>query len=189
LRDLRDLTRYRVKLVQTLNREKNRVQKVLEDAQVKLSSVVSDVFGKTGSGLLQELLKGEEFDEESLKRLVERNVRASLSEIQAALKGRVREHHRFMIQAHLDMIAHTTEILQRVEGQIETCVGPYSKEWGLLQTIPGVSETAAAAILAEVGPDMKPFASEDHLSSWAGMCPGNNESAGKKKVLASTLAM
>lgn len=181
LRDLRDLTRYRVKLVQTINAEKNRIQKVLEDTNVKLASFVTDLFGKTGQRLLQALLDGRELSEEQVDEMVAWNVKASVAQIMAALKGHVREHHRFMIRTHLDMIAHISESLGQVEERIRQCLNPYEQQWKLLQTIPGVDEVTSAAILAEVGVDMKPFTSPSHLASWAGVCPGNNESAGKKK--------
>lgn len=189
LRDMRDLTRYRVKLVQSLNAEKNRVQKILEDTNVKLASFVTDLFGKTGQRLLKALLDGKELDEEQVEEMVASNVKASVSEITAALQGRLREHHRFMLRTHLEMIAKTCEILSKVDEQIRQALIPYDKEWELLQTIPGVDKITGAVIIAEVGAEVEAFPSASHLSSWAGICPGNNESAGKKKALASILGI
>lgn len=182
IRDLRDLTRYRVKLVHTLNSEKNRVQKVLEDANVKLSNVLSDMFGKTGRTLLEALLKGEELDEEDLKGMVDRNVKAEISEILPALQGHLRKHHCFMIRSHLELISHLTKCLAELEKELEQCMKPYEQQWELLTTIPGINKIAAAGVIAEIGVNMNQFPNAANLASWAGLCPGNNESAGKKKV-------
>ena len=137
--------------------------------------------------LLEALLNGEELDEEDLKGLVDRNVKADSSEILAALQGHLREHHRFMIGAHLKHIAQLTESLTGLEEELKQRMKPYEQPWELLTTIPGVDKIAACGIIAEIGVNMDQFPSAAHLASWAGVCPGNNESAGKKKVPESIL--
>ncbi len=181
IRELRDLTRYRKKLVETKSSEKNRVQKVLEDANIKLSSVVSDTFGVSGSEIIEALIKGELTIEE-MAGLTHGRLNKKKDKIKEALKGYFTEHHRFMIQASLDHIKCLEQQIEHIDKQVQEKLKPYEEEYTLLQTIPGVKEHGAAAIIAEIGTDMERFPSEEHLASWAGMSPGNNESAGKKKV-------
>jgi transposase len=181
-RELRDLTRYRVKLVQTMSAEKNRVNKVLEDTNVKLSCVVTDTFSQTGRRLLSVLLQGQQLNKEELKGLVHGHVKADISEIYEALQGKLTTHHRFMIQTHLNLIQHLTDRIAEIDQQIQIKLQPFLQEWELIKTIPGLDQVSAASVLAEIGLDMNQFPDAAHLASWAGICPGNNESAGKKKV-------
>lgn len=185
MRELRDLTRYRKKLVQAISSEKNRVQKVLEDANVKLSSVVSDTFGVSGSEIVEALLRGELTPEE-MSCLARGKLRKKKNALREALVGKVTKHHVFMIKASLEHIKSIEKIIVGIDGEIEIKLEKHRKEYELLQTIPGVKEQGAASILAEIGTDMERFPTEEHLSSWAGMSPGNNESAGKKKVCGTT---
>lgn len=180
IRELRDLTRYRKKLVQTISSEKNRVQKVLEDANIKLSSVLSNSFGVSGSAIIAELLKGSQTIEE-MSALARGRLGKKKEQIKKSLQGNFQEHHRFMIGASLEHIDSIERIISGIDIEIDKKIEGYRKEYELLQTIPGVKEQGAAAIIAEVGTDMGRFPTEEHLASWAGMSPGNNESAGKKK--------
>jgi len=180
IRELRDLTRYRRKLMQAISSEKNRVQKVLEDANVKISSVVSDTFGVSASRMIDAIMAGN-LDTEAISDLAVGKLRGKKEELKKALVGNFQEHHRFMIQASLDHIESLEKIIAGLDAEIDRKLKDYHKEYELLQTIPGVKEQGAASIIAEIGADMGRFPSEGHLSSWAGMSPGNNESAGKKK--------
>jgi transposase len=182
IRELRDLTRYRRKLVQAISAEKNRVQKVLEDANIKLSSVVSDTFGVSSTIIIDELIRGELTIGE-MAGLVKGKLTRKKAQIREALVGKFEEHHKFMIKSSLDHIKSIQKVIAGIDSQIDKVISPYRKEYELLQTIPGIKEQGAASIIAEIGVDMERFPTEEHLSSWAGMSPGNNESAGKKKVV------
>jgi len=181
IRELRDLTRYRRKLIQSISAEKNRVQKVLEDANVKISSVVSDTFGVSASRMIEAIMAGT-LDTEAISDLAVGKLKGKKEELKKALVGNFQEHHRFMIQASLNHIGFLEKIIAELDQEIARKLKDYHKEYELLQTIPGVKEQGAASILAEIGADMDIFPSDGHLSAWAGMSPGNNESAGKKKV-------
>lgn len=180
IRELRDLTRYRRKLTQAVSAEKNRVHKVLEDANIKLSSVVSDTFGVSGTAIIEALLGGEMTAKE-MSTLAVGKLRKKKDALHQALVGSITEHHIFMIQASLKHIRSIEKLMMKIDKQIDEKLKPYQKEYELLQTIPGVKEHGAASIIAEIGVNMDQFPTADHLSSWAGMSPGNNESAGKKK--------
>lgn len=182
IRELRDLTRYRKKLVQAISSEKNRIQKVLEDANIKLSSVLSNSFGVSGSEIIEELLKGSQTIEE-MADLARGRLKPKKEQIKEALQGYFSEHHRFMIKASLDHIKYLEAQIGQIDEAVSLKLKKYDEEYQLLQTIPGVKEQGAAAIIAEIGTDMGRFPTEEHLASWAGMSPGNNESAGKKKAL------
>ena len=180
IRELRDLTRYKRKLIQTMVAEKQRVEKVLEDANIKLSSIVSDTFGASGKKMVKELIKGE-MEAEEMAELSKGRLRQKREDLKEALVGEVRKHHKFMIKASLKHIRAMEKILSEIERRIQQKIDRhYKEEYELLQTIPGVKENAST-IIAEMGVDMDRFPNEMHLSSWAGMSPGNNESAGKKK--------
>jgi transposase len=181
IRDLRDLTRYRQKLIQAASAEKNRIQKVLEDANVKLSSVVSDTFGVSASRMIKAIMSGN-FDTDSLAELAVGRLKGKKEKLKEALQGYFRDHHGFMIQASLDHIASLEKIIADLDRQISEKLKDYHRERELLASIPGVKEQGSSSILAEIGAAMNVFPSEGHLSAWAGMSPGNNESAGKKKV-------
>jgi len=183
IRELRDLIRYRTKLVQSIAQEKNRILKVLEDGNVKLSSVLSDIFGSCGTFAIRAVLDNRCSPEEMAPILKKKgkNIKATESEIREALRNTITDHHRFMIQLHLDHIEALEEQLQQLMKRIQKQLEPYQDIQKLLTTIPGVGEEGAAAIIAEIGSDMDQFPDEHHLSSWAGMSPGNNESAGKSR--------
>ena len=180
IRELRDLIRYRVKLIQDLTAEKNRVQKFLEDANIKLSSVATDIFGVSGRMIMETLLN-QETDPEQLAELAKGRLRKKMSELAEALTGNMREHHRFMIERNLQHIAFLTESIAELDLQIDKCIEPYRQVEENLMTIPGVKKKTAEAIIAEIGVDMAQFPTAAHLASWAGMAPGNNESAGKRR--------
>jgi transposase len=232
-RDLRDLCRYRAKLAAMKTSEVNRLHKVLEDANIKLSDVAADVLGASGRSMLQAIVDGES-DPDRLAELAQQALRKKIPALRFALRGRIREHHRFMLRTHLEQIDSIEERISALEARIAALTAPpspptpppenallfpdaaapkstaaptpapapasagspspassgdartaqaplsYGEAIRLLDTIPGVSTRLAQDIVAEIGPDMSRFPSHAHLCSWAGMCPGNNESAGKK---------
>lgn len=184
MRNLRDLTRYRGKLVAIIASEKNRIIKVIETANIKLSSVLTDVFGESGSRIIEDLAQGITDPKELVGHIVGR-VKHKKEYFIRALTGRVTKHHSFLIRQSLDHICEIGKIIQNVEQEIELITSKYDQELKLLQTMPGISSITAAAVLAEIGADMTQFPSDQHISSWAGLSPGSYESAGKKKVLAS----
>lgn len=182
IRELRDLTRRRAKLNGVGTAEKNRVQKVLEDANVKLGNVLSDVFGVSGQLMLEALLKGEAKPEE-IAQLAKRRAKKKIPEIKAALdEHQMSEHHRKLIRYSLSHMSFVEDQIQELDQDIAAKIqeAGLDKQLNLLRTIPGVEERTAANILAETGGDMKQFPTQRDLSSWAGVCPGNNRSAGKK---------
>ncbi|KRF42872.1 IS110 family transposase [Paenibacillus sp. Soil787] len=181
IRDLRDLTRYRRKLKGQVTSEKNRIHKILQDANIKLTTYVSDLFGKSGLALLEAIVNGEVLDTDSVKNMVFSQLKKKVPDLIEALNGRVRAHHRFMIGRHLEHLRQVEEHIEFLQGEIDRMLKPYREEIDLLITIPGIQEDAAASILAEIGVDMSVFPSENHLASWATVCPGNNESAGKSR--------
>jgi len=181
-RDLRDLTRRRRALLQELSAEKNRVHKVLQDANVKLTSVVSDIFGVSGRALIAALSRGEEITADSVLALVKSNLRSKVPALMAAIDGRIRPHHLKMIGFSLEHIDFIQRQVSTIEEVIETRIAaPFRDARELICTIPGIERSAAIEILAEVGTDMNVFQSDAHLASWAGVAPGNFESAGKSK--------
>jgi transposase len=182
IRELRDLHRYGVKLTQMLSSEKNRIHKVLEDANIKLSCVVSDIDGVMSRRLIEGLMAGEESVASLVATHQHHRLKSSPSERMKALTGRLTTHHKFMlgaIYAHMDYLEAQ---IAEIDTQISTALSPDKDLIDLLCTIPGVNQKSAMQILSEIGTDMSQFDSDKHLASWAGMCPGNNESAGKKKV-------
>lgn len=181
IRDLRDLTRYRRKLQGQITSEKNRIHKILQDANVKLTTYVSDLFGKSGLALLEAIVNGEVLDADSVKTMVFTQLKNKVPQLIEALNGRLRAHHRFMIGRHLEHMHQVEDHIEALQKEIDRLLKPYREEIDLLKTIPGIQEDAAASILAEIGTDMSVFPSENHLASWAAVCPGNNESAGKKR--------
>jgi len=181
IRELRDLFRYKRKLTAQISSEKNRLQKILEDANIKLSSVVSDTFGVSSTRIIDALIKGES-DVDELVKLCHGKLSIKKLELKEALVGKLTEHHKFMLRTIKKSIINIEEVVAHVERQIDEQTKPYQIEMELLQTIPGVGKETALGIIAEIGVDMNVFPNEQHLASWAGMSPGNNESAGKKKV-------
>lgn len=180
IRELRDLTRQRTQLIQERSAAANRIQKVLEDANVKLASVATDVLGVSGRDMLEALIGGET-DPAKLADLARKRLREKIPALQLALQGRVTDHHRFLPRMHLDHVTHLDELIGRLGARIEEALAPFAEAGERLQTIPGVSQRVAETVLAEIGPNMGQFPTADHLASWAGMCPGNNESAGKRR--------
>lgn len=180
IQELRDLTRTRKQMMRERGRQIQRIQKVLQDANVKLTSVLTDIMGASGRRILHAMLEGES-DPAQLVRLVDRRVKASREQIKDALHGRMTEHHRFMIRLHLGQIEAVDRAVAELEQRIGEVLEPFRAVVRRLCTIPGVSEDAAAVIIAETGGDMRVFRSADHLVSWSGLSPGMNESAGKKK--------
>jgi transposase len=179
-RDLRELTRQRVQLVRQKATLANRIQKVLEDANLKLGSVASDVLGKSGRAMLRALIAGQT-DPQVLADLALGRLRKQLPRLRPALTGRVTEHHRFLLEFLLDEVAMVERFLGRLEARIAAVLGPFAEAVQRLTTIPGVERRTAEAVVAEIGTDMSRFPSEGHLAAWAGMCPGNDESAGKRR--------
>ena len=180
IRELRDLTRQRSQLVGEKVRVANRIQKVLEDANIKLASVASDVLGVSGRAMLRALTRGET-DPDKLADLAQKRLREKIPQLREALAGRVTAHHRFLLELLLDQVEQVEGLIGRLEARIGEATAPFAPQVQRLMTIPGVSRTAAEVVLAEVGPDVQPFPSAGHLASWAGLCPGNHQSAGKSK--------
>jgi len=180
MRDLRDLTRYRKSLIDERIREINRLQKLLESANIKLSSVASDVLGVSGKAMLEALVSGNT-DPEVLADLARGKLRKKLSLLREALHGRFRPHHQFLLGQILSHLDFLDEAIEQMSKEVENRIVPFSKPIELLKTIPGVDQKTAELIVAEIGVDMSRFPTHRHLASWAGLCPGNNESAGKRK--------
>jgi transposase len=180
VQELRDLTRTRKQLVRERARHMQRIQKTLEDANVKLTEVITDILGVSGRAILRALIAGET-EPERLADLTSGRLKATRAQLVEALHGRVTAHHRFMLNLHLTHIAALDTAVADVEARIREALGPFRAAVSLLMTIPGVSETATAVILAEIGDDMSKFPSAGHLLSWAGLCPRLDESAGKRR--------
>jgi transposase len=181
IRELRDLNRTRRKLVGVMAADKNRLHKVLEDANIKLTSVVSKVDGVSSMNLIQALMTKDELTRDEIKALVHGKLRSKVDQLVEALNGKLTDHHRFLLKMHLENIAFMAEQIQELDEEIAKRMIPFQKESKLIQTIPGISTTTASAIIAEIGVDMSQFHDAASLSCWAGICPGNNESAGVKK--------
>jgi transposase len=183
IRQLRDLTRRRKQLVRNGAQERNRIQKTLEGANIKLGNVLTDVFGVSGQLMIDQLLEGNASVEE-IADLAQKSARKKIPQIRASLQGhRMNALHRRLINLSLDHMAFLEEQITTLDEEIVQHIKTHEleKPYQILQTIPGVKEEAAASLLAEFGPDMEVFGNAKHLSSWAGVAPGNNESAGKKK--------
>jgi transposase len=179
-RDLRDLTRHRAQLVSEHTRVANRIQKVLEDANIKLSSVATDVLGVSGRAMIQQLPAGQD-DAEQMADLARGKLRKKKASLSAALEGHVTEHHRFMLRTLWDHLTYLEKAIASLDERIEEQMRPFQAELERLDAIPGVDRTVARALTAEIGFDMSRFPTADHLASWGGVAPGNNESAGKRK--------
>lgn len=153
---------------------------MLEDANVKLAGVATDVLGVWGRDMLEALIAGET-EPAKLADLARKRLREKLPALRLALQGRLTEHHRFLLRRHRDPITHLEELIGRLSSRIEEALAPFAQAQERLQTIAGVSQRVAETVRAAIGPKMEQFPSADHLASWAGMCPGNNESAGKQR--------
>jgi len=180
IQELRDLTRTRRQLVHEIARHVLRVQKTLEDANLKLTQVISDIVGVSGRAILNALVAGET-DPDRLVDLTRGRLKASRAELLDALHGRVTDHHRFMIKLHLSQIDALETAVATIEARIGDALGPFRAAVSLLTTMPGLSETTARVLIAEIGTDMSRFPSVGHLISWAGLCPRLDESAGKRR--------
>jgi transposase len=180
IQQLRDLTRYRKKLIEERTRETQRVQKLLEDAGIKLDSVVSDVLGKSARAMLDALIAGQR-DPVVLAELAKTRMRPKIAELRLALEGGFDDHHALMLRLHLEHVDQLTAAIDNLDGEVDRLIRPFSEQHRRLTTIPGVGKRTAEVIIAEIGVDMSRFPTAGHLASWAGMCPGNHESAGKRR--------
>ena len=180
IQELRDLTRTRKQLVGEIARHTLRIQKTLEDANLKLTQVVSDILGTSGRAILKALIAGET-DPARLADLTTGRLKASRAQLRAALHGRVTAHHRFMIELHLTQIEALDAAVRKLEGHLGDALAPFRAAAERLTTMPGLSHTAARVLIAELGVDMTRFPSAGHLVSWAGLCPHLDESAGKRR--------
>lgn len=180
IRELRDLTRYRRKLVQSQAAERNRLLKLLESANIKLASVATDVFGVSGRLMLRALIEGQASPKE-MAQLAKNKLRNKIPELELALEGRIEEHHRFLLKLQLHRLQSVEKDIEVLQQRIQQKLQPYTAQLALLDQIPGVDWTLAALIIAELGVDMSVFENVSQLASWAGVCPGNNQSAGKRK--------
>jgi transposase len=185
IRQLRDVTRYRVDLVAARTAEKQRVEKLLEDAQIKLSVVASDIFGVSGRAMLAALLAGER-DPKRLAQLARARMRAKLSLLVEAFTGFFTDHHAFLLARMLDRIDALSADIAALDARIEALIGPFAQTVDRLDEIPGIGQTAAHLLIAEIGVDMTRFPTAGHLVSWAKFAPGVKESAGKRKGSGST---
>ncbi|MDQ2755659.1 MAG: IS110 family transposase [Actinomycetota bacterium] len=180
IRQLRDLTRTRTAITRERSREAQRLEKLLEDAGIKLSAVASDILGVSGRAMLEALIAGDR-DPAALADLAKRRLRAKIPALTQALTGRFSEHHAFLARVHLDLIDQHTAAINDLTARIEVMMEPFQAFRDLICTIPGIATLTADVIVAETGADMTRFPSAKHLASWAGTTPGNNESAGKVK--------
>jgi transposase len=179
-RQFRELTRHRSQLVAEKARVANRLQQVLEDANIKLASVATDILGASGRDMLRALIGGET-DATKMADLARRQLRSKIPQLRPALEGRVTEHHRFLLGQLLAHVEHLEGQIEALSRRIEELSGPFAPAREAMVSLPGIEQRVAENVLAEIGADMSVFPSEHHLSSWAGVCPGNNESAGKRK--------
>jgi transposase len=179
-RDLRELVRYRTHLVDERSREVNRVHRVLEDANIKLSSVATDLMGQSARAMLDQIIAGKD-DPEALAQLAKGKMRPKIAELERALLGQVKDTHRLLLKLHLEHIDELNAKLQELEKAIARALSPFDENELLahLDTIPGVNRIVAQVIVAELGIDMSRFPNADHAASWAGVAPGKNESAGR----------
>lgn len=180
MRELRDLTRYRKTIVQERSRAINRLHKVLEDADIKLASVATDVLGVSGRAMLDALVGGTT-DPDTLADLARGALRKKLPALRQALSGRFRAHHAFLLSQILAHIDYVEDAIDAISQQVGLLLAPFTEDLERVSTIPGVKQRTAEVVIAEIGVDMSVFPSAGHLASWAALCPGNNESAGKHR--------
>ncbi len=180
IQELRDLTRTRKQLVREISQHSSRIQKILEDANLKLGSVLSNVLGQSGRAILEALIAGES-DPEKLADLARGTARKKRSELIQALHGRIRPHHRGLLKVHLELVAALEQALIEIDAAVGKNLAPIQHSARLLMTMPGISEITAHVVVAEIGVDMARFPTAGHLLSWATFCPRNDESAGKRR--------
>lgn len=181
-RELRDLTRYRTTLIQSNASNKNRIIRILEDANIKLSSVLSSTSGAVGTKLIDKLCDGKEITMQDVEDVYHKKLEASKEDIYEACQGFITEHHVYMLQIIRQEIAATLQTIENLNQRIKVVLSLYENALELLKKVPGISSKSVEDLVAEIGLDMSVFPTDNHLSSWAGMAPGNNESAGKKKA-------
>jgi transposase len=179
-REMRDLTRHRSQLVHQTSAVANRIHKVLEDANIKLGLVASDILGVSGRDMLRALIAGRQSPNE-IADLARRQLRAKIPELCVALDGHVTEHHRFVLGELMDQLEDLERRIERFNRRIEEISGPFVHAIQAIAELPGFDRRSAQNVVAEIGSDMTRFPTDDHISAWAGMCPGSNESAGKRK--------
>jgi transposase len=179
-RELRELVRYRISLIQERADEANRIQKVLEGGNLKLGSVVSDILGKSGRIILAAIAAGTNTPEE-MAAMADCRIRATPEDLVKALQGRLTDHQRPMLHMQLDHVRYLDQQIARLDTEMATRLAPFEMQLRQLDTIPGVNERTAEGIIAVIGTDMTRFPDADHLTSWGGMCPGSNESEGKRR--------
>jgi len=180
IRQLRDLTRYRKRLIQTHSAECQRIQKTLEDAGIKLDSVAADVLGVSGRAMLAALVGGER-DPEVLAELARGRLRTKLPQLRQALRGRFSDHHALLVGLSLAHLEHLEGAIAALDTEVDQVISPFARARDQLDTITGVGKRAAETIIAEIGVDMAVFPTAGHLASWAGRCPGNNRTGGKRR--------
>ena len=180
IQELRDLTRTRKQLVREISQHSSRIQKILEDANLKLGSVLSNVLGKSGRAILHALIAGET-NPQRLADLAEGTARKKRTELIEALHGRIRDHHRGLLKVHLELVAALEQALADIDATVGKTLAPIRDSARLLTTLPGVSDLTAQVMVAEIGVDMSRFPTAAHLISWTGLCPRSDESAGKRR--------
>lgn len=180
-REVRDLTRSRVNIIEDKTRVANRIQQVLEDANVKLGSVASDVLGKSGRTMIEALIRGAS-DHDQLAELARGRLRGKVPELKTALQGHVTDHHRFMLELLFHQLTSLEELIEQIDCRLEEVLSPFEGELTLLETIPGFARRNAENLLAEIGPRISQFPTPKDLASWVAVCPGNHESAGKRRT-------
>jgi len=180
-RELRDLTRYRRKLIDQIASEKNRIIRLLEDCNIKLSSVLSDTQCVVGTKLIDKLCEGKTIRMEDIREVYNKHLHASPEELLEACQGVITPHHVFMLQVIKEDIRSCESLITQIDSRIKEILSPYENVLELLKEVPGLSTKTIEDLVAEIGLDMTVFPTEKHLASWSGLSPGNNESAGKKK--------
>ena len=180
IRELREMCRYRKKLTQEVGAEKNRVHKTLEDANIKIASVATEIFGVSGLAMMDALIAGNLSPQETAE-LARGRMRSKIPELAEALVGKIEEHHRLLLRKHLDHLSYLQQAIAEMNRLIEEKMQPYQSQVDLLRTIPGIDTLAAQQAFVEMGGDITVFPSEGHFASWIGICPGNNESGGKQR--------